>query len=90
MYKIAIYKRAQGCTHCAILDRILPEIKASISRPDIQWDEIKIGIDNPDNIVIPPEVTTFPTTLVFKDGQMVGVVRGYADWKNSIEPMLNQ
>lgn len=66
---------ASWCGPCQMLGPVLE----NIAKNEEDFDIIKVNIDDAQDIAIQYGVEVVPTMLIFKQGQVVGQLVGYAD-----------
>jgi thioredoxin 1 len=65
---------ATWCGPCQMLGPVLERLA-----PNVEFDIAKINIDEAQELAIKYGVEVVPTMLIFKNGQSVGQLVGYAD-----------
>lgn len=87
-YKLLVYKKAKNCPSCRTLDLLTPKIKEKY--PEVEWDYVVVSGDenNPDDPILPEFVKSFPTSVLFKDGEEVLTIRGYESLAKELHGQL--
>lgn len=74
MKKVLVYKKAEGCPSCKVLDLLIPRLK--VAYPDVEWEFVVIGGEGDANLV-PKHVGSFPTSILSENGEEKFTVVGY-------------
>lgn len=84
MVEVITYKKQSGCPNCLVLDRLLPKVKPQFS--GVEWSSQSFSDGDS-----PPEgVTSFPTSVVLRDGVEVGRVIGYDSFPRKLQEILSE
>ena len=83
---VVSYKKKTGCPACTTLDKILPRLKAKY--PEVQWYEIVVESED-DLLKLPAHVRSFPTSLIFVNGEEAEIVVGYAQFATELDKIVN-
>lgn len=85
MYKLVVYKKSSGCSQCAVLDRLTPNIQKKY--PEVAWEYVIV--DPEEDNTLPSFVGGFPTSALYKDDEQVFVHPGYDGLAKKLHGVLN-